>query len=83
MQAIMATLPDIVAQRIATEEARRARAHAARMVAKLNGWPTFELTDTGIRCLCCLLESHNPGDIANRYCGFCNMFHEVEHADPV
>ena len=31
---------------------------------------------TAIKCLCCGLTSHNPNDVAQRYCGFCHAFHE-------
>jgi hypothetical protein len=41
---------------------------------------TYELADDGraIICLRCGLTSYNAGDIENRYCGHCNLFHEPE-----
>jgi hypothetical protein len=30
----------------------------------------------GIRCLTCMRVSWNPNDVAQRYCGFCHVFHE-------
>ena len=40
-----------------------------------------------ILCLCCGLGSPNLGDIKNRYCGLCHVFHddpfEVEGARPL
>jgi hypothetical protein len=40
--------------------------------------PTYELLDEGraIRCRICDLTSHNPSDVAQRYCGHCKLFHE-------
>lgn len=29
-----------------------------------------------IECLVCGLVSHNPHDVAHRYCGHCNRFHD-------
>lgn len=40
--------------------------------------PTYELIDDGraIRCHFCGQTSHNPTDVAQRYCGQCKVFHE-------
>jgi hypothetical protein len=40
--------------------------------------PTYELVNDGraIRCRRCGLTSHNPNDVAQRYCGQCKVFHE-------
>jgi hypothetical protein len=48
---------------------------------------TYELVTTpvgtvaypGIKCLRCGRTSHNPNDIAQKYCGHCHRFHD----DPV
>ena len=39
---------------------------------------TYQLVDgeRAIRCLKCGTTSHNPGDIRDRYCGFCRMLHD-------
>jgi len=29
-----------------------------------------------IMCLTCGRVSHNPNDVANKYCGHCHIFHE-------
>jgi hypothetical protein len=29
-----------------------------------------------ILCLVCMRLSHNPNDVANRYCGKCHRFHD-------
>jgi hypothetical protein len=41
--------------------------------------PTYELLDGGraIRCRHCGLTSHNPTDVAERYCGHCHLFHDA------
>jgi hypothetical protein len=31
---------------------------------------------TGIRCLTCKNVSWNPTDVAQRYCGYCHVFHD-------
>lgn len=43
--------------------------------------PSFvvlDLTGSGksIQCLVCGTTSYNPSDVAQRYCGFCHVFHE-------
>jgi Family of unknown function (DUF6166) len=52
--------------------AQRAEAHLAR---------TFAIEVVGgveaIRCLLCNRISELPGDVANRYCGRCHLFHEA------
>jgi hypothetical protein len=29
-----------------------------------------------IQCLVCGRVSHNPNDVAEKYCGYCRVFHE-------
>lgn len=29
-----------------------------------------------ITCLTCYRTSHHPGDVENKYCGYCHVFHE-------
>ena len=43
---------------------------------------TYELDAAGkwIQCLRCGLRSHNPNDVAQRYCGKCHIFHEDQAA---
>ena len=38
----------------------------------------LDLTGAGksIRCLICGTTSYNPNDVAQRYCGFCHVFHD-------
>lgn len=31
---------------------------------------------SSITCLCCGLKSPNSGDVHNRYCSFCSVFHD-------
>lgn len=40
--------------------------------------PSFTVSEDGkaITCLVCGMTSHNPHDVANRYCGNCRVFHE-------
>ncbi len=42
--------------------------------------PSYELVtnhgETGIKCLYCLMTSWNPTDVAQRYCGYCQLFHD-------
>jgi hypothetical protein len=40
--------------------------------------PKYELLADGrtIKCLACGKVSHNPNDVAQRYCGNCHRFHE-------
>ena len=39
---------------------------------------TYVLAHDGssITCLGCGMTSHNPTDVAERYCGHCHVFHE-------
>jgi len=39
---------------------------------------SYEILDEGraIKCLICGMVSHNPNDVAQRYCGKCHRFHE-------
>lgn len=41
---------------------------------------TYILLDHGkaIKCLQCEKVSYHPEDVKNLYCGFCNIFHELE-----
>jgi hypothetical protein len=43
--------------------------------------PTFRLETThgvtAIRCLLCDRVSELPGDVTNRYCGRCHLFHDL------
>ena len=32
-----------------------------------------------ITCLSCYRTSYLPGDVENRYCGYCKTFHEDQH----
>lgn len=34
------------------------------------------LTGDSITCMKCRQTSHNPNDVAQRYCGFCKVFHD-------
>lgn len=40
---------------------------------------TYQLLygDTAIKCLRCGLVSHNTNDVAHRYCGRCQHFHDA------
>ena len=31
---------------------------------------------SSIRCLTCNRVSHNPNDVAHKYCGHCHQFHQ-------
>ncbi len=44
---------------------------------------TYRLLDNGQRiwCLVCGLVSHSPGDVHQRYCGHCHLFHQDLMAD--
>jgi len=46
---------------------------------------TYRVSDDGtaITCLICGKTSHNPHDVANRYCGFCHWFHDDLHENDV
>jgi hypothetical protein len=39
---------------------------------------TYEISPDGLSITCkrCKLTSHNPNDVAQRYCGRCHVFHE-------
>jgi ribosomal protein S27AE len=45
------------------------------------------ISDDGkaITCLKCGMTSHNPNDVAHRYCGRCHIYHfyEAEETPPV
>jgi hypothetical protein len=45
---------------------------------KLKPADGYELLDEGraIKCYVCGMVSHNPNDVAQRYCGNCHRFHE-------
>jgi hypothetical protein len=47
-------------------------------------WPGYLLTTTNgidtITCLACGRTSANKGDIENRYCGKCHVFHDDQAA---
>lgn len=64
---------EIEIQKLKDEAAKR------RAALKSAGCSTYT---TGIRgehqaivCLCCGLGSHNPTDVAEKYCGFCHEWH--------
>ena len=51
---------------------------------------TFELVEigqhlgrntVGIRCYFCGMTSFHPNDVINRFCGFCDRYHEAGKAD--
>lgn len=58
----------------------KARAAIRRQVLVENGLSTYRMgVDTtgeprAIMCLCCGFTSYAPGDIVNRYCGFCHAY---------
>lgn len=58
----------------------REEAHARRVVLRQAGLTTYALGRRGgvkgITCLCCGLGSAHPTDIRERYCGFCNAYHD-------
>lgn len=58
----------------------RRDAQARRKVLRQAGLTTYTigLRDdlTCIVCLCCGLGSFNPNDVEERFCGFCNRFHD-------
>lgn len=45
--------------------------------------PTCVIASDGqsIECLVCGRISHNPDDVANRYCGYCHAFHPIRTSD--
>ena len=62
------------------ETDRRAKAQRRRQALVRAGCATYEMGfrggQKGIQCLCCGLGSSNPGDILEKYCGFCREFHQ-------
>lgn len=58
---------------------RRRQAALRRGALEAHGCSTYELGTRGgqraIICLCCGLGSVHPRDMAERYCGFCQVFH--------
>lgn len=40
---------------------------------------TLSADGAAITCHRCGLTSHNPNDVANRFCGNCYIFHEPDH----
>lgn len=40
------------------------------------GEPTYRLLETCIQCRLCGAVSFNAGDMQNRYCGRCHLFHD-------
>ncbi|MFW5941909.1 MAG: hypothetical protein ACOCXI_08920 [Chloroflexota bacterium] len=58
----------------------RKQADARRRVLRQAGLRTYEIGRragaVGIVCLCCGLGSAHPQDVRQRYCGFCNAFHD-------
>ena len=61
--------------------------HAEQRRAALNeyGCATYELQKRGghdiILCVCCGLGSAHPEDIAQKFCGFCDFFHDEWRVD--
>ena len=59
----------------------RIQAYRRRVALAKDGCATYRITsdrdgsELAIQCLCCGLTSHNPNDVANRYCGFCHEWH--------
>jgi hypothetical protein len=37
---------------------------------------------TGIQCLRCGFTSYHPKDVAEKYCGYCHVFHEDPAPNP-
>jgi ribosomal protein L37E len=38
-------------------------------------WLVHREKRPAIRCLCCGIDSYNPTDIAEKFCGFCDAWH--------
>lgn len=58
---------------------RSAKVQLGEMMADLGEPYTLLLIDhaPAIRCNFCGMTSHHPQDVANRYCGKCQRFHEI------
>lgn len=58
--------------------ARKRQAGRRRRALIAAGCATFALHGVGskrsITCCCCGIESHNPIDVATRFCGFCSEY---------
>lgn len=61
------------------EEQLRQRAAKRRAALVAHGCSTYTIGYRGetraIACLCCGLGSAVPGDIKEKYCGFCHAYH--------
>lgn len=69
----------------AVEADLRAKADRRRKALETHGCATYTIGErggqAGIVCLCCGLGSSDPGDIRQRYCGFCHEFHSEEKSE--